>query len=234
MTVIAFGLLAAAPLAGRTPFSAPSDLDPAQLNSPDDNDVDLSPVELAALARSATVRVAGRTCGATLIGSGFVARGLLLTNRHLVVDALEAKVDQPTAPAFAKVARVAAGVDLAALSPVDAVPLELASTDPDLGEAVVFAGHQAGGSTTSVEQATVHLYGDGSVYGVEGPVLFLDGASASGFSGGPVLNRRGQVVGILQGYEPTLRLTLAVPVSAVTTWLASGPDLQPEGPARCS
>ncbi len=186
-------------------------------------DRSLDRAELAVLARSSTVRVAGRTCGLTLTGSGFVAEGVLVTNRHLVGDNATAKVDQPGSPRLMDVARVSAQLDLATLGPVDSRALDLAEQNAPVGSGVLFAGHAAGGETV-VRDATVHLYTAGEGYGLSGPIMLLDGASAPGFSGGPVLDSSGKVVGVLQGYEPNLQLTIAVPVSAVEGWLASGPD----------
>ena len=181
-------------------------------------DTGLDPVELTALAQSATVRVAGRSCGSTLTGSGFVVGSTLLTNRHLVAGASEAKVDQPLAPVLVGVRRTADHLDLASLEPVASIPLELATADASVGDPVVFAGHASGGHSV-VREGTVHLFADGATYGVDGPVMLVDGVSTVGFSGGPVLDLNGQVVGVLQGYEPNLRLTIAIPVSAVDAWL---------------
>lgn len=178
----------------------------------------LDPVELTALAQSATVRVAGRSCGATLTGSGFVVGSTLLTNRHLVAGGAEVKVDQPVAPVLVGVRRTADRLDLASLDPVASIPLELATVDASVGDPVVFAGHASGGRSV-VRDGTVHLFTDGATYGVDGPVMLVDGVSTVGFSGGPVLDREGHVVGMLQGYEPNLRLTIAIPVSAVDAWL---------------
>ena len=82
-----------------------------------------------------------------------------------------------------------------------------------VGDPVVFAGHASGGHSV-VREGTVHLFADGATYGVDGPVMLVDGVSTVGFSGGPVLDLNGQVVGVLQGYEPNLRLTIAITVSA--------------------
>lgn len=195
----------------------------AEANDPSASGSDrtLDPIELNALAQSATVRVAGRSCGTTLTGSGFVVGSTLITNRHLVAGANLAKVDQPFAPVLVGVRRTADDLDLASLDPVAAIPLEFAPKDAPVGDQVVFAGHAAGGQTV-VREGLVHQYTDGATYGVDGPVMLVDGVSTVGFSGGPVLDRRGEVVGVLQGYEPNLRLTIAIPVSAVDAWLQSG------------
>ena len=147
------------------------------------SDRGLDRVELTALAQSATVRVAGRSCGVTRTGSGFVVGSTLLTNRHLVVGAFEAKVDQPLAPVLVGVRRTADRLDLASLDPVPSMPLELAKADASVGDPVVFAGHASGGRSV-VRDGTVHLFADGTIYGVGGPGMLVDGVSSVGFSAG--------------------------------------------------
>ncbi len=178
-------------------------------------------LDVTAAALAATVRVGGRNCSGLVLGSGFVIDGVLLTNRHLVPDARQAKVDRPVAPVFVDVVRRSDGLDLAVLEPVEALNLEFADGDAAVGDTVFLAGH-GGGQDTQVVPAVVHLYANGESYGIPGPLLVLDGPSSLGFSGGPVLDVEGRVVGILQGYEPGLRLTLAIPASAVRSWLATG------------
>ena len=70
-----------------------------------------------------------------------------------------------------------------------------------------------------IVDAVVHQVVDGEPYGIRGPLLLIDGPTAAGFSGGPVLDERGRLVGLLQGFEPNLRLTLAVPAPEVARWL---------------
>ncbi len=177
------------------------------------------------IASASTVRVAARTCDGFQLGSGFVAAGYLVTNRHLVAGADEVKVDQPVTPVLLPVGRRSASLDLALSAPVDAPALEFAQANPVVGERVLMAGH-AGGGRTLVVEGTVHLFEDGTAWGSQGPVMLIDGSTTGGFSGGPVFDRTGRVVGVLQGYSPVLDLTIAIPVEAAGAWIAgaeSGP-----------
>jgi len=65
----------------------------------------------------------------------------------------------------------------------------------------------------------VHLYADGSSYDANGTVMLLDPVTAFGFSGGPVLDRDGRVVAVLMAIDMATDLTLAIPVSELSSWL---------------
>ncbi len=175
------------------------------------------------LAAASTVRISARTCDGFQLGSGFVADGSLFTNRHLVAGATELKVDQPISPVLTLVDRRASGLDLAIGDPVGSRSLEFASMNPEVGSTVAMAGHAGGGRTLLVE-GTVQLFDDGAAWGVGGPVMLIDGSTTGGFSGGPVFDRDGRVVGVLQGYSPTVDLTIAIPVESVVDWAASDDD----------
>ncbi len=177
-------------------------------------------IELRALADIATLGVSGWGCDGPLRGSGFVVDGVTYTNRHLVVGGDEVKLDQLVAPVVHRVDRIAADLDVATAPGVDAVELEFAAENPAVGTTVVAAGH-AGGGATVVSEGVVHLYSDGAPWGIDGTVMAIDTETEPGFSGGPVLDREGRVVAMLQGYEPGLRLTLAVPVEEIRSWSES-------------
>ncbi len=180
-------------------------------------------LELRALASSATVRVAGRNCTGVSIGSGFHLDGKLLTAQHLVTDAFDAKVDQPGPPVFSPVLRRSAQLDVVMLGPVDGVQLQLSRTTPNAGTSVLVAGHGGGGPVQLVE-GTVLLLTDGAPYGFTGRALLLDGVVPEGFSGGPVLDHEGHVLGMVQGYEPSLDLTVAIAADTIEEWLNDGAD----------
>lgn len=175
---------------------------------------------LVRLAEESTVRVSARTCDGHQLGSGFVANGHTLTNRHLTTGATEIKIDRPVSPVFVPVDRRASGLDLAIGRPVAASPLEFADANPDPGTTVAMAGHAGGGATIVIE-GTVQLYDDGAAWGIAGPVMLIDGSSTGGFSGGPVFDRTGRVVAMLQGYSPTVDLSIAIPSESIVEWLDS-------------
>ena len=230
IAIAAFSLLLAVAVAGKADVSRADVLDLVRLDGSGES-AELQVADAATVGRLATVRVAGRNCDGVIIGSGFHANGVLLTNRHLVVDAVDAKIDQPVRPVFRSVVRRSAELDLVAIDPVLDSELVLAEQDASIGDTVFLAGHGGGGETQILE-GRVHLLAQGSSYGVAGLALLIDGRTTGGFSGGPVLNERAEVVGILQGYEPLLDLTIATPVSSIRLWLEAGTDA-PQ-PAPCN
>ncbi len=181
-------------------------------------------VFVASLAMQTTVRVSARTCSGNLIGSGFVLDGFVVTNRHLLDGASAAKIELGSDRTVARVIATNGDVDMAL---VDARPLveiedgrsllHWASANPLVGEALIFAGHADGGET-QVVVSTVHTYASGGPYGVGGEVLLIDAPTRGGFSGGPVFNRKGEVVAMLQGFDRATELTLAVPVESMSGW----------------
>ena len=80
-------------------------------------------------------------------------------------------------------------------------------------------------------EGRVQFEGAGAAYGVDGDVLLIDPASTFGFSGGPVLDASGRVVGVLHAVDQVTDLSLAVPVSAVREWLEM--DVQQAPATRC-
>ena len=184
------------------------------------------------VAERATLKVRATSCAGSVTGSGFVWTSVgadqppvLVTNRHVVNDASTLTVDfvevgqdvgAPTVghEAASTVNGVTDDADLAFAVAVPSLGLVAADEDPAQGEPVLAAGYDAGRQLTIVE-ASVHLYVDGTAYGIDGPVMLLDRPTSVGFSGGPVLNRRGEVVGVLQAVDAVTGLTLAIPASTV-------------------
>lgn len=175
---------------------------------------------LVRLAEASTVRISARTCDGHQLGSGFVAMGHTLTNRHLASGATEIKVDRPVSPVLIPIDRRASALDLAIGRPVAATTLEFAESNPETGTTVAMAGHAGGGATIVIE-GTVQLYDDGAAWGVDGQVMLIDGSSTGGFSGGPVFDRSGRVVAMLQGYSPTVDLSIAIPAESIVEWLSA-------------
>lgn len=187
----------------------------------------LSPT-VEATARLATVRVAGRNCDGRLLGSGFLLAEGLVSSEHLVTDAVEAKIDQPIQPVIGSVERRSRANDLVLLQSVAGVELQLSDDDPVVGESLLLAGHADGGVTRTVEGSVLQVVPSGDSYGVAGGVLLVDARVGGGFSGGPVLDRRGDVVGVIKGYEPSLEVTVVVAGSTLSTWLDNfASDTQP-------
>jgi putative serine protease PepD len=173
---------------------------------------------VSATARDATVLVSARSCGQLVRGSAFAVSGRLVTNRHVVSGAAEVVVAGSAVVEGARVLDAHASLDLAVVSGVGTPELELATDRPGVGTPVVLAG-RPGGGPVAVATSTVHLYGDGRPWGMSGEVLLLDTPTGAGWSGGPVLDRRGRVVAVLAAQDQVTGLALAVPVTDLGPWL---------------
>ncbi len=182
----------------------------AATNRPGDLPV-LDEVEQRALTAQATLRISAVTCDGLVRGSGFVVGDRLLTNRHLLVGTATARADQPIAPVSVVVTGRSPSRDLAVLSAPRALSLGLARRAVVAGEEVLVGGHDGGGAI-EVRSGSVVGIVDGTAYGLaDQQVLLVDAVTGPGFSGGPVVDRHGQVVGMLQGFEERTGLTLAIP-----------------------
>lgn len=169
--------------------------------------------ELAAAADLATVRVAARACPGVTTGSGFVVDSVLMTTAHLVTFETAVKVDRPGRPVVADVLASSASLDVAVIDAAMLVarPLRIEPGEVARGSAVVVAGHP-GGDGLSVVDGEVAGYADAGEWGVGGVrVLLIDAPVGAGFSGGPVLDHEGAVVGMVVGRDRTTGLTVAVP-----------------------
>ncbi|HLF92499.1 MAG TPA: trypsin-like peptidase domain-containing protein, partial [Planctomycetota bacterium] len=143
----------------------------------------------------------------TSLGSGFVIdqAGYVLTNRHVVDGADEISVTFPgggktyDAKLVGKDART--DVALLKIEPKEEVhALELGDSDQvDIGEWVMAIGNPFGLGGNSVTVGVVSYKGRDLELGVRGArvdMIQTDAAINPGNSGGPLINTRGQVIGI--------------------------------------
>lgn len=192
----------------------------------------LSALELRTLeerARAATVEVSTLGCHGLSIGSGFGVAGRIITNRHLVLGATEAKVQRGATLHRSDVLRVDNDLDVAVVSGIGGPDLELAPRRAAVGAPVVVAGRPDAGQVV-VRPSVVHGYDDTGIWGMSGGVMLVDAETAPGWSGGPVLDRKGRVVGVLAAQDRSTGLALAVPVDELRRWLA---DDAPGAPPSC-
>jgi serine protease Do len=146
----------------------------------------------------------------TSLGSGFIIdkEGYVLTNRHVVEGADKINVtlsgDRNGNKRYeAKLVGKDARTDVALLKiePKEPLlPIELGDSDAvDVGEWVMAIGNPFGLGGNSVTVGVVSYKGRGLSLGVQGTTVDMiqtDAAINPGNSGGPLLNTRGQVVGI--------------------------------------
>ncbi|MBT8241720.1 MAG: serine protease [Acidimicrobiia bacterium] len=185
-------------------------------------------IDLHARAQIATVRVAARACPGVIHGSGFVIDGLLFTSGHIAANDQRLKVDRPGRPVESPVMATSVSLDVAVADAFGLVAVEmvLAETDVPEGETVFVAGFPDGGELETA-QARIVGYGDAVQWGVQGRrVMLIEPGIVSGFSGGPVMDRDGTLIGMLAGVDSVTGLAVAIPGDelgavvnlAVETW----------------
>ena len=153
------------------------------------------------------------------LGSGFIIDkdGTILTNRHVIEGADQIKVTLSDAKSYdAKLIGRDPRTDVALLKiepKEDLTVIELGDSDQtDVGEWVMAIGNPFGLGGNSVTVGVVSYKGRAIPLGTPGTsvdMLQTDAAINPGNSGGPLLNTRGQAIGI-----NTLIITQGVPQSA--------------------
>lgn len=217
--MVAVGLLAAYLVVPAAP-TAPRTLDAAPL--PED--------DLARLVAAATDRVVAFGCGlSSNSGTAVVlAGGQAVTNRHVVDDALLVNVVPEAGRVVVATGLVSAAGDVALLPSAPGRPgLNLALADPRPADPLVVAGYPEDGHDVHVATTRLVDYVDGAPLGEPGPVMRLAYRARHGMSGGPVVDRAGNVAGLLFGVERTSGYSLAIPASRLRDLLAAGPFAAP-------
>lgn len=153
--------------------------------------------ELVQQVLPSLVIVRGHRFGA---GAGIVwdANGLILTNNHVVGRRPPIIVLQNDGEHESRLIARDPDVDLALLS-IDAThltPLKPASVSPRIGEMVFAFGHPWGQRNTVTRGIVSALVYAQNRRGEKLPVIRSDAPLAPGNSGGPLVNARGEVIGI--------------------------------------
>jgi S1-C subfamily serine protease len=203
-------------------FEAPVTSSPSPEESSPDS---VAAVEDGKLPADEAVRLAVRVrasgCGRVSTGSGFVLRsGVLVTNRHVVDEARRVQINTwDGASLEGRFVAVAFYSDLAlvALDATPASPPILAETDPQPGDTVFAVGYPAGGPQT-IEQGEVVGYEAAREFGDMGNVgnvMRITAQVKPGNSGGPLLDAKGSVAGVVYAVETRSGHGLALPVSTL-------------------
>jgi S1-C subfamily serine protease len=163
-----------------------------------------------------------------------IAYGRLVTNKHVVDEARQVDAIPDVGPYSAGLSAVnRATVDLATVGtpglPVSGIPL--ATIDPTPGVSVTIAGYPGENSLT-IGSAKVVDYVPGA--SVDQPVAVMRLAAGAvlsrpGMSGGPVLDGRGHLAGLIFGSQSPSGYVLALPVSALRDQLTHPGAFTPSG-----
>jgi serine protease Do len=180
--------------------------------------------ELVQRVMPALVIVRGHRFGA---GSGIVwdANGLILTNNHVVGRRTPIVILQDDREYESKLLARDPDVDLALLS-IDAsglTPLQPAPVSPRVGEMVFAFGHPWGQRNTVTRGIVSALVSAQNRRGETLPVVRSDAPLAPGNSGGPLVNAKGEVVGInamIIGGDQSVSIAASVATEFVTKILA--------------
>ena len=175
-------------------------------------------------AEEMVVRVRNVNCEGIAIGSGFALDPhTLLTNRHVLAGASQLEVSTWDGHDYqVSTAKVGALVDLGVATVHGALPRAApAYAEPVAGEGVTVVGFPLGGPMTFSSGRVVDFV-DGSSLGVPGEVMRLTANVEPGNSGGPVLDRRGRVIGIVYAIEIATGYGLAIPPDTLRTLTRAG------------
>lgn len=200
---------------------------------PDDRGVDTSaidePVEVDPGAF--TVRIRSQTCEGLGVGSGFlIDETTIVTNRHVVegADTLEVEtsegesltVDVASQGLLADLAVVRLTADMADAVGEARPHATLAPTNPEPGEQLRAFGYPEGGRLTETEGEVQDYVADPEL-GNLSKVIRSDVEIHPGNSGGPAVNERNEVIGVVYAIEVSTEKSLIVPVDTLQRLLTN-------------
>jgi len=225
------GLLAGCAALPGAPGPLPSDYVPTPAVDEVVQQGNLSPDGFSQAQRM-TVRVRNVGCEWPPVktGTGFAYDAhTLITNRHVVEDSRELQVTTYDGRTIAvTAASVAAVADLAIITTEESIGVGavLAQEDPVEGDAITVVGYPNGGVLTTVSGVVLGATGD-PLGAALGTVLATTAPVEPGSSGSPVLNERGEVVGVIYAKNEAEQ-SFMVPVSLLRTLLDEEQLLVPQ------
>jgi hypothetical protein len=179
----------------------------------------LTTAKIAKRVSPSVVAIHGKTGAGDVVGSGFIVSkdGKIVTNLHVIRDLMTATVQLANGEIFDSISILATDErrDLAIIhvAGYDLQPLSMGNSNTTaVGESVVVVGSPRGleGTVTAGILSAVRDTGDGF------KVLQTDAAVNPGNSGGPLVNGKGQVIGIVSfKLLSSEGLNFAIPVNYV-------------------
>ena len=176
----------------------------------------------------AAVKLAARSCGGFMVGTGFVVGpDAIATARH-VVDAGVATIGGRSAPVTA-VDSAGRDAALVAFATDGLIAAPLATAVPDTGTRVAAVGYPGGGRRV-VSYGVVTGIAEGERFGQgDHQLLLLSAVVDEGFSGGPVFDDRGEIVAMVVSVERNSGGAVALPAADLGPLLDGG---SPPAPCR--
>ena len=175
-------------------------------------------------ATQITVRVRNLTCEGVARGSGFaIDTRTLVTNRHVVAGADRLEVNTADGRTLdVSTAQVGVLGDVAFVTVDGTLPVSanLDGRAPQ-GADVAAVGYPLGGPFT-ITRGVVIDHIDGFDFNVPGDILRISAEVQPGNSGGPLLDRRGRVAGVVYAIEIATGLGLAIPMDTVNALIDDG------------
>jgi hypothetical protein len=181
--------------------------------------VSLTTAQIAKRVSPSVVVIQGKTDSGDVLGSGFIVSkdGKIVTNLHVIQDLKVASVQLSNGEIFDSMSILATDErrDLAIvrIAGFELAALELGNSNSlTVGEPVVVVGSPRGldGTVTAGILSSVRDSGDGF------KVLQTDAAVNPGNSGGPLVNSKGQAVGVVSfKLRSSEGLNFAIPISYV-------------------
>jgi S1-C subfamily serine protease len=184
-------------------------------------------------ARKLTVRVRNATCLGVATGSGFaIDSDILVTNRHVLAGAEELDVSTWDGRTHdVEFASVGVLGDVGIADVDGRLPLVGSfGPSPEAGDLITAVGYPLGGPLTLSRGVVIDRV-DGGRFGIPGIVVRVTARVRPGNSGGPLLDRRGRIAGIVYAIERATGFGLAIPVDTFRRLVRIGgfEDLPPCG-----
>ncbi len=166
----------------------------------------------------AVVSLSAISCGTSQQGTGFLTEVGVFTAAHVIGDSASAFISPYRQESVfgTVVSRSVDGEDVTLLdAEFGAEPLEISHVLPERGRTATIAGYPGGGPLTSVAGEMLGV-GDGDIFGLQAErVIMIDAPTEEGYSGGPVLNDKGEVFGVVVAMEVGTNTALAIPIGDV-------------------